>query len=191
MPSSRRDERRNRRPHLVHQQQQDEQPAIAVDFTQWFSPAEMDDVRAYADTVVPQLQARAAALYQDPEKQAHYLRKYAAGMALAAARALALADLEVTPAPAVDGLEADPAPAPAKQKQPKAETPPREPRRPIPGKRQTPGPWSPPMPKRRAAEEDESRAPVPAAPRMPQPTADQVLAMRPAKPPRRTAGGDL
>ena len=168
-PIGRAARRPDRRPQQVQQQQQTEEPSIAVDFTRDLSPEDMADVRAYADAVVPQLVDRAAAKYEDEEARDHHLLKYAAGLALTAARVLATVDRRQKGGKAPVASLAE------------TEAPTRGPGRPR-GLRAPGGPMPPPALRARPAVE--GAVPVPAAPRKPQPTAEELLVKyRPEKPP--------
>ncbi|WP_438028953.1 hypothetical protein [Sorangium sp. So ce233] len=159
----------------------------SVNFTAWLSPEEIRSAHTYADEVLRVLQERAATLRDGSEAQAHQLRRYASGLLLAGAKALAAAERveaagEVAGAPEVEETPAEgPAAAPEPPAQPK-----RGPGRPR-GPRAPGGPMPPPVMRARTVEQ--SVAPVPAAPRRQQPTAEEVLSNRPARPPQRRATG--
>jgi hypothetical protein len=167
-----------RRPDRSHVQQEPQQPTPAVDFTQWLSPEEMQRAHAYAEQVVREIQQRPAFLRLAGTALARLLRRYAAGLLLAGGKLLALAerieaagDAEVEPEP-VEPLDDEPhAVEPAAAPEPPA-PPKRGPGRPR-GPRAPGGPMPPPALRARPAVE--SAAPVPAAPRKQQPTAEQVL----------------
>jgi hypothetical protein len=165
----------------VQQQQQRQVPA--VDFSQWLSPDEMERVQAYADEVMRQLHERPAFRDGDAKERAHLLRRYAAGLLLAGGKALALADL-VEASGAVEKVSAEPAPPKEKRGPGRPRKPSSAPSADHPAAAKM---RMPPAP-RLSRTVEESEAPAPAATRKPQPTAAQVLEMRPAKPPRRAGG---
>lgn len=172
-----------RRPDRSSQQVQQQHQAPAVDFSQWLSPDEMERVQAYADEVMRQLHERPAFRDGDAKERAHLLRRYAAGLLLAGGKALALAVL----AEASGASEEDSAaPAPVKRGpgRPRKDTRARTADHPAAAKMRLP-----PSP-RLSRTVEESDAPVPVAPRKPQPTAAEVMAKyRGLKPSQRAGGG--
>jgi hypothetical protein len=163
------------------QQKQQEQPSIAEDFTADLSPEERRRVQAYADRRAREAMEQVQLAHDDPEMQRRQLRIYAAADLLAGAKIAALSKrIVVAPADeelAIDETEAEPA---APQVKPKRG--PGRPKADAAASRQR----MPPVPHMQRSEESE--APVPAGPRRPQPTVQEVLDRRPAKPPQRRVG---
>ncbi|XXX79111.1 hypothetical protein WMF30_10090 [Sorangium sp. So ce134] len=167
---------------------QQEQPSIAEDFLSMLSAEDMRLAQAHSDREARRAVERARGVHDTPEEQDGQFRLYTAFVLLTGAKMAALAQRGIGVAstagePRDEPMADEPAAAPQPPAQPK-----RGPGRPR-GQRAPGGPMPPPALRARPAAE--SAAPVPAAPRKPQPTAEEVLAHRPAKPPpRRATGGE-